>query len=100
MKFEEIYTDAFVKIDEITVHSDLNEIPLHSFSSHLKQSEVKEVTGVADERVAMKETLSNLQIILVNERSLLELAKSAKDESIITLINSYNSQQEKLVWMY
>lgn len=100
-KFEEIYNDALVKIDEIAERvRTLDETPLHSFSSYLRHSEIKEITGVADGKKAVKEIVSMFKIILEKERSLLEIAKNAGDEGTITLITEYISQQEKLIWMY
>lgn len=101
VKFEEIYNDALLKVDEIAERvRTLDQTPLHSFSAYLKQSQIKEVTGVADGKLAMKEILSALQIIITKEREILNLAKDADDEGTITLITDYISQQEKLVWMY
>lgn len=101
LKFEEIYNDALLKIDEIAERvRTLDKTPLHSFSAYLQQSDIKEITGIADGKRAMKEIVSSLQIIITKERELLNLAKDADDEGTITLITEYISQQEKLVWMY
>lgn len=90
-----------LKIDEIAERvRTLDQTPLHSFSSYLKQSDIKEITGVADGKKAMKEIVAGLQIIITKERELLDLAKDAEDEGTITMITDYISQQEKLVWVY
>src|SRR5687768_6748533 len=48
-KFEEIYTDALVKIDEIAERIlTLSATPLHSFSDYIKVSEIKEIKDVSD----------------------------------------------------
>lgn len=100
-KFEEIYNDALLKVDELAERvRTLDQTPLHSFSSYLKQSEINEITGIADGKRALKEIVSGLQIILGKERALLDIAKDAGDEGTIALITAYISQQEKLVWMY
>ena len=101
VKFEEIYNDALLKVDEIAERvRTLDQTPLHSFSSYLKQSEITELTGISDGKMALKEIVSELQIILRKERNLLEVANDAGDEGTITLITNYISQQEKLIWMY
>src|SRR5690349_19000747 len=49
VKFEELYTDALVKIDEIAERIlTIGYTPLHSFSDYIKNSDIKETVGVSD----------------------------------------------------
>ncbi|RYE20650.1 MAG: DNA starvation/stationary phase protection protein, partial [Sphingobacteriales bacterium] len=49
LKFEELYTDALTKIDEVAERIlTLGHKPLHSFSDYLKNASIKEITNVSD----------------------------------------------------
>ena len=101
LKFEEIYNDALLKVDEIAERiRTLDHTPLHSFSDYVKHADIREITGVADGKDAMKQVIAGLTILIQKERALLDLAKEINDEGTITMLTDYIRQQEKLVWMY
>ena len=101
LKFEELYTDALLKIDEIAERIlTLGHTPVHSYSEYLKKSAIKEKTNVTDGKEALAQILENFKIILTKEREILSLSAEADDEGTNSLISDYVSQQEKLVWMY
>lgn len=100
-KFEELYTDALVKIDEIAERIlTIGYTPLHSFSDYIKNSDIKETVGVSDGVKAVEEILAGFKILLVKERELLKLATEADDEGTGALMSDYIREQEKSVWMY
>ena len=100
LKFEELYTDALLKIDEIAERVlTLGHTPTHSFSAYIKTAEVKEHTNVADGKTAIAQVLEGFGILLKKERVLLELSAEAGDEGTNALMSDYIRQQEKLVWM-
>jgi starvation-inducible DNA-binding protein len=101
VKFEELYNDALLKIDEIAERiRTLEQIPFHSFTAYLKYTTIKEADGVTDGREAMQKVVSGFQILLAKEREVLKLAEDANDEGTAALMSDYISQQEKQVWMY
>ncbi|MCO4292763.1 DNA starvation/stationary phase protection protein [Solitalea sp. MAHUQ-68] len=101
VKFEEVYTDSLLKIDEIAERiRTLGYIPLHSFSNYLKNSTIKEITDVSDGLEAVEEILNGFKVLLEKERVILDLSADANDEGTNSLMSDYISQQEKLVWMY
>lgn len=101
LKFEELYTDAQVKIDEVAERVlTLGFTPMHSFTEYLKHAAIKERTGISDGRLAVKELLDAFAVLLDAERQLLDLAGDAGDEGTSALMSDYIRQQEKLVWMY
>jgi starvation-inducible DNA-binding protein len=101
VKFEEIYTDAQIKIDEIAERIlTLGHTPLHSFTDYLKTSMIKEVTNVSDGKAAVKHIVEGFQQLIGTERDLLELAGEAHDEGTNSQMSDYIRQQEKAVWMY
>lgn len=100
-KFEELYTDALVKIDEIAERIlTLGTTPLHNYSAYLEESDIKEHTGVSDGFTAVERILEGFRILLVKERELLRLSAEADDEGTNALMSDYVREQEKSVWMY
>lgn len=100
-KFEEIYTDALLKIDEIAERIlTLGYTPLHSFSDYVKHADIKEITGVSEGALAVESILSGFKILLTKERELLKLSEDAEDEGTNALMSDYIREQEKAVWMY
>lgn len=101
IKFEELYNDLFLKIDEIAERiQTLGFTPLHSYSQYLENAKVKEKTHETDGNTIVKEILDTFQTLLVDQREILEIAAEAKDEGTVDLLTGYISGQEKLVWMY
>jgi starvation-inducible DNA-binding protein len=100
-KFEEIYTDALVKIDEIAERIlTLSYTPLHSFSDYVKQSAIKETVGVSEGSQAVESILNGFKALLGKEREILKIAEEADDEGTGALMSDYIREQEKSVWMY
>jgi len=101
VKFEELYTDLQVKIDEIAERIlTLGHTPLHVYEDYLSVAQVKPVRNCSDGREALKHILEALRIILLKQRELLELTDESWDEGSNSLMGDYISFQEKLVWMY
>ena len=100
-KFQELYEDLFVKIDEVAERiRTLGHIPNHKFSKYLKDADVKESTEVADGVSDVKDMLESLKIIITLQRELLDLSADAEDEGTNALMSDYIREQEKLAWMY
>lgn len=101
LKFEELYNDLILKIDEIAERVlTLGHTPVHTYSDYLKKSQVKEVRGVVAGRDAVSAVLDGFQTVLVLQRELLNLSADAGDEGTNALMSDYIRAQEKLVWMY
>jgi len=101
VKFEEIYTDAQMKIDMIAERVlTLGFTPLHTFSDYLKQSKIKEGKNIADAKTAVELIVNSLQTIIVLERAILKTADKLSDEGTTTLLTDFITQQEKEIWMY
>jgi len=99
-KFEELYDDAVLKIDEIAERIlTLGDTPLHTFLDYLDHSEIKPQKGISKGEDCMEHTLDNLSSIVRLERAILPLAQEAEDEGTLTLLTDYISQQEKVIWM-
>lgn len=101
LKFEELYNDALIKIDEIAERVlTLGFTPMHSYSDYIKKSEIRQQTNITDGYKAVEQVLSAFKTLIVKERVLLNLAAEANDEGTNALMSDYIRAQEKLVWMY
>ncbi|MEZ4899413.1 MAG: Dps family protein [Saprospiraceae bacterium] len=101
VKFEELYTDLLVKIDEIAERVlTLGETPDHTFADYLEKADVEVHHHVADGRTAIGQILEAFKIIIGKQRVLLVQSAEAADEGTNALMSDYIREQEKLVWMY
>lgn len=101
LKFEELYNDLQLKIDEIAERIlTLGFAPNHNYSDYRKVSEIAESSQVSDGIKGVNDILASLKIIISLQRKLLELSADANDEGTNALMSDYIREQEKLVWMY
>jgi starvation-inducible DNA-binding protein len=101
VKFEELYNDSFLKIDEIAERIvTLGETPLHSYTAYLENSSIKETTDVSEAREAVQTVLNGFTELLKLEREILSLSADAEDEGTNALMSDYIREHEKSVWMY
>jgi starvation-inducible DNA-binding protein len=100
LKFEELYNDALIKVDEIAERVlTLSATPLHSFKKYLETSDIEPAENVTDGEIAIDSVLEALKTLLGKERAILSIASEANDEGTVALMSDYIVQQEKLVWM-
>lgn len=101
VKFEELYTDLQLKIDEIAERIlTLGHSPEHNYSSYKKESKIAESSQVSDGIKAVKDILDSFKTVIMLQRELLDLSGKADDEGTNALMSDYIRSQEKLVWMY
>lgn len=101
VKFEELYNDIILKIDEIAERIvTLGGTPFHSYTTFLKNSSIKEHTNITDGITCVKHLVADMQTLLVMQRELLNLSGDANDEGTNSMMSDYIRAQEKLVWMY
>jgi starvation-inducible DNA-binding protein len=100
LKFEELYNDAVVKIDEIAERIlTLGGTPMHAFADYLESAEIQTAKNVSEGQQCMELTLENMASLVKAEKGILPLAQEADDEGTLTLLTDYISQQEKTIWM-
>ena len=100
-KFEELYNDLFLKIDEIAERIlTLGHTPLHSYSDYLDHSSIQAVKEVSNGNECVQSILDSYGTILPIQRELLDLSGETGDEGTNALMSDYIREQEKLVWMY
>lgn len=101
LKFEELYNDLILKIDEIAERIlTLGFSPKHNYSDYKSYSKIQETMEVNDGIKAVENILTSFQTIIIMQRELLDLATDANDEGTNALMSDYIREQEKLVWMY
>jgi starvation-inducible DNA-binding protein len=100
LKFEEIYNDLQVKIDEIAERIlTLGHTPAHAYSTYNEVSAIKEVKNVSEGRAAVQHLVEALRELIILERELLELSGDAGDEGTNAMMSDYIREQEKTIWM-
>lgn len=101
LKFEELYGDLLLKIDEVAERIlTLGYSPDHTYSNYKTKSKIKESAKVSDGYTAVENVINSLSIIISIERELLSLSAEANDEGTNALMSDYIRSQEKQVWMY
>lgn len=101
LKFEELYNDLLLKIDEVAERIlTLGFSPEHNYSTYARLSGVKESAKVTDGIKSVEQILESFKTIIILQRELLELSADANDEGTNALMSDYIRAQEKQVWMY
>jgi len=101
LKFEELYNDLLLKIDEVAERIlTLGFSPDHRFSQYRTQAAIKESKQVSDGSKAVRDIVQSLGAIIALQREILALSADAGDEGTNALMSDYIRAQEKLVWMY
>lgn len=101
VKFEELYNDLVLKIDEVAERIlTLAHTPQHNYSAYNQVAKIKESTEVNNGLKAVENILESFKTIIVLQRELLEMTDEADDEGTNALMSDYIREQEKLVWMY
>ena len=101
LKFEELYNDLLLKIDEVAERIlTLGHSPEFKYSVYSKSSAIKESALVSDGIKAVDNILASFKTIIELQRKILSLAADANDEGTNALMSDYIRFQEKQVWMY
>lgn len=101
LKFEELYTNLLLKVDEIAERIlTLEGIPLHTFDDYKGVAKVKVLKNISDGREGVKSVLKSLEILITRQREILALSMEAGDDGTNALMSDYIREQEKMVWMY
>ncbi|HVK98016.1 MAG TPA: Dps family protein [Flavisolibacter sp.] len=100
-KFEELYNDLLVKVDEIAERIlTLGHVPLHTFSDYTAVATIKEAKNISDGKEAMQNILISFRTLIQLQREISAIASEADDEGTNALMSDYIREQEKLTWMY
>lgn len=100
VKFEELYTDANLKVDLIAERIlTLGGVPMHTFEDYIKKSKVPVGKNITQDEVAIRLIVGSLHELLVLERKILKGSDEANDEGTNSMMSDFITEQEKTVWM-
>ncbi|MCM4157134.1 Dps family protein [Gramella sp. AN32] len=99
-KFEELYDEAKLKVDEIAERIlTLRFQPTSNMSDYLKMSNLKESPSELTDSEMITILLEDHGTLLNQMRKVVETADKASDEGTIDLIGAYIRELEKTSWM-
>ncbi len=99
-KFEEMYSDARVKIDEIAERIlTLRHRPVSSLHEYLEMSKIKEAGKIEQDRKMVHILLENHKELINCMRTVISVADDAGDEGTIDMIGGFLESLEKTSWM-
>ncbi|RLD28115.1 MAG: DNA starvation/stationary phase protection protein [Bacteroidetes bacterium] len=100
VKFEELYTDANLKVDEIAERIlTLGTTPLHTFEDYISNAKVPVGKNISQDENAVRLIVDSLTELLKIERDLLDKSGEANDEGTNAIMSGFITEQEKTVWM-
>lgn len=99
-KFEELYTTANLRVDEIAERIlTLGSRPYSSYQEYIDNAEIKEAMEINDHIDMVEIVRNDLNILLKLERDTLTTANELGDEGTSSLMSDYITAKEKIVWM-
>lgn len=100
LKFEELYTVAQTRIDEIAERIlTVGEVPLHSFSDYIATSQISEKKNIQQGTETVSAALGDISILIAMQREILDISAEAGDEGTNALASDYIRADEKTIWM-
>ncbi|MCY1532886.1 hypothetical protein D9M68_681820 [compost metagenome] len=101
VKFEELYTNAQLTIDEIAERVLTLGKPPHSrFADYIKESFIKEVDTIGMSDMKMVDAiLDDMAKLIEMERELLTATEEAEDDGSNDMVNRFMQFKEKNTWM-
>ena len=99
-KFEEMYDDAKLKVDEIAERVlTLRFQPTSNFSEYLNMSNLEESISELTDYEMIEQLIKDHGVILSQMRKVIKAADAAGDEGTIDLVGAYIRELEKTSWM-
>lgn len=99
-KFEELYNQAQLRIDEIAERVlTLGGTPLHSFDDYIKNNKLKVGKNINNDEEAVELVIKSLSGLLKIEREILEKSDEISDEGTNSMMSDLITEQEKDIWM-
>lgn len=100
LKFEELYNQAQLRIDEIAERVlTLGGTPLHTFTDYIELNKIKVGKNISNDEEAVELIITSLSKLLELERVILENAGAISDEGTNSMMSDLITEQEKEIWM-
>lgn len=99
-KFEEMYNDTRIKIDEVAERIvTLRYHPISKLTDYIEVSKIKESSPLLTDQEMVEDILEDHKILLQQIGKIIDKAGKANDEGTIDLMGSYTRELEKSTWM-
>ena len=101
IKFEELYNNAVVTIDELAERVlTLGKPPVSTFADYIKISQIKEINTIGLKDTSMvKALIDDMATLISLERDIMEISEKAGDDGTNDMINKFMQFKEKNTWM-
>ncbi len=101
LKFEELYTNAQLTIDEIAERVLTLGKPPHSrFVDYINESNIKEIDTIGlEDRLMVEAIIDDMTKLIAIERELLSATEEAGDDGSNDMVNKFMQFKEKTIWM-
>ncbi len=101
IKFEELYNNAVITIDELAERIlTLGKPPISTFADYIKVSKIKEINTIGLKDTAMvKALIDDMATLISLERDIMEISEEAGDDGTNDMINKFMQFKEKNTWM-
>ena len=100
VKFEEMYTAAALKVDEIAERVlALGVKPLSTLKDQLAAATLAEDHGDPEAKAMVANTLADLESLNAGLRAAVKQAGEAGDDGTVNLLDPFADEQEKTAWM-
>ncbi|GAA4271419.1 Dps family protein [Aquimarina gracilis] len=100
VKFEELYEEAKLKIDEIAERIlTLRGKPISNFSSYLSTSNIKESDINLRDQEMVSAVLEDHEVLLKQLKLVTKTADNANDDGTLDITGTYIGELEKTSWM-
>jgi len=100
IKFEEMYTAAALKVDELAERVlALGVKPLSTLKDQLAAASLKEDHGDPDAKAMVANTLADLDTLNKELRAAVKQAAAGDDDATVNLLQPFADEQEKTGWM-
>ena len=100
VKFEELYTDAQLKIDLIAERVlTVGGTPLHTFEDYLNNNQLIVGKDISKDEKAVHLIVTSLSHLLKIERTILAQSAAIDDEGSNSMMGDFIAEQEKTIWM-
>ena len=99
-KFEELYNQAQLRIDEIAERVlTLGGTPLHTFTDYMELNKIEVGKNISNDEEAVELIITSLSKLLELERVIFENAGAISDEGTSSMMSDLITEQEKEIWM-
>lgn len=101
VKFEELYNDAAVKVDEVAERVlTIGHTPLHSFQDYLDTATIVPAKNVHQGEEAVARIVENLTLLVNQQKELRIEAEESGDTTTGDMLAAFIEEQQKTLWMF